>query len=500
LQKLLESRRYVVGAVEGYQEAMDWLSQHTPSVVVADFQLPVSDGLELLEVVRKEHPACQRILLTGYAEVSIVQRALNAGTIQYFIAKPWDSEELLDVMAAAITTHVRTERQEALATLLKKQNAELEMMALRLETMVDHRTSQIERAKKQWERTFDAISDPLTLVTSDFGLERVNVAAAAHSSLPVRQMPGTKCHESLFGRSEPCQGCPLADDSARWSATGKADAEIVDDSTGKTFLLSVFLLEREAEGPRYICYYKDITEQKQLQRQVLQAEKMAGIGQLAGGVAHELNNPIGVILSFTQFSKQTAQNLEDDELLDNLSEVENAAKRCQRIVAGLLDFSRPSMDEKMGLVNINETLEKALFLVSTQKATRSLSIEKKLATGLPPVMGNDNQLLQVFINLIRNAVQAMPEGGRLTLTSERLPTGELKATVADTGVGIAPENHGRLFEPFFTTKAPGAGTGLGLSVTYGIVDRHGGRLELESEVGRGSRFFVFLPAAPTGDE
>ena len=496
LRLTFESRKYEVATAESFDEAVDWLKGNSPSVVLSDFELPFSDGLELLEHVRKTHPATQRVLLTGHADMDLLQRALNAGSIQYFVEKPWDTEDLLGLIETAVSRYILRDRQEAMATLLKKQNTELEMMALRLETMVDHRTSQIERAKKQWERTFDAISDPLTLVSSDFVLERVNVAAAGHASKAVRDMPGLKCHGSLFGRAEPCDGCPLSDETVRWSAAGKAEAEIVDRNSGKTFTLSVFLLDREEGGTKYICSYKDITNQKQLQLQVMQSEKMAGIGQLAGGVAHELNNPIGVILSFTQFSKETALIIKDDELVDNLEEIEAAAKRCQKIVAGMLDFSRPSMDERMGLVDINESLEKALFLVSTQKATKSLEIQRDLTQSLPPVMGNENQLLQVFINLIQNAVQAMSEGGFLGLRTVLNPDGSIRTTISDTGGGIPRDNLNRLFEPFFTTKEPGKGTGLGLSVSYGILDRHSGRIEVESEEGKGATFHVTLPPAP----
>jgi len=387
-------------------------------------------------------------------------------------------------------------RPESLAEELRRKNLELEAMTKQLETMVDHRTRQIERAKKEWERTFDAISEPLTVVGSDFQLRRVNLAAARQAGKDVRQMPGTTCYGSMFGRDEPCDGCPLVQGSGKWTHMGSAEGQIVDSRGGKSYALSVFLLETETDKAYYICFYKDETEKRNLQRQIMQSEKMAGIGQLAGGVAHELNNPIGVILSFTQFSKAIASDMSNDELTDNLIEVENAALRCKKIVSGLLDFSRPSKEEEHKPVSLGETLESALFLVSTQSAARSLSIVKEFAPALPMVLGNANQLLQVFINLIGNAVQAMPGGGTLTLRSGTAG-GKVFASVVDTGTGIPPENLDRIFEPFFTTKAPGKGTGLGLSVTYGIVERHSGRIEVKSELGKGSEFIVLLPPAPT---
>lgn len=501
LRRLLEEEEYSAVTFEKPGEALTWLKDNSPSVVLAELALPDFDGLELLEYAQKLRPAAQRVLLTSSNDFELFQTAFNSGTIQYALRKPWVGDELLAVIDAAVARSVQDDKQGAMAELLKKQNLELETMTRQLETMVDRRTRQIERAKKQWEKTFDAISDPLTLVNSRLELQRANLAASLHAGVPVRSIPGSRCYETLFGREEPCRGCPLGNLSeGSTDSLDSSKAEVKDERGGKTFLLSLFLLDRDPTNRKFICYYKDITEEKKLQNQVLQSEKMAGIGQLAGGVAHELNNPIGVILAFTQLSKTTASEIKDEELLDNLQEIENAATRCKKIVASLLDFSRPSMDQRMWPVNLNEVLEKALFLVSTQSATRDLEIEKNLSSTSTLVQGNENQLLQVFINLVRNAVQAMPEGGTLTIDTIVAQDGRVAAAVSDTGVGISAEALNRLFEPFYTTKDPGKGTGLGLSVTYGIVEGHDGTIDVSSVPGEGSRFVVTLPPAPTGSE
>jgi two-component system, NtrC family, sensor kinase len=496
---LLTAEDYVVETFERGEDLLGWMETNEPAVCLSDFQLPDMDGLEVLEQVRKLRPTCQRILITGHPDLQSFQTALNSGTIQYFLGKPWDNDEAITTIDGAVARYIQQGRHDAMAALMQRQNEELDTMTRQLESMVDRRTRQIERAKREWERTFDAINSPLTQVNSRFEVLRANLATAAQAGRHVRELPGSKCYESIFGRTEPCLGCPLKDAQDEIMEYGSAEAEIADVAKDKGFLLSVYQFDTDVDNLRYVCYYKDITEEKKLQLQVVQSEKMAGIGQLAGGVAHELNNPIGVILSFTQFSMETAQDIGDEELIDNLQEIEAAAQRCKGIVGGMLEFSRPSVDEQMGLVDLVEMVEKALFLVSTQRASRNVEIVKELAEDLPPVIGNNNQLLQVFINLIRNAIQAMSGGGTLRLLAATDERQQIRVSVVDSGPGIPTDKLNRIFEPFYTTKAPGEGTGLGLSVSYGIIERHRGLIEVASTKGEGATFTVVLPPAPSGD-
>jgi two-component system, NtrC family, sensor kinase len=496
---LLTAENFVVKTFERGEDLLGWMETNEPAVCLSDYQLPDMDGLEVLEQVRILRPTCQRILITSHPDVLSFQTALNSGTIQYFMSKPWDNDEAITTIDGAVARYIQQGRQDAMAALMQRQNEELDTMTRQLESMVDRRTRQIERAKKEWERTFDAITSPLTQVNSNFEILRANLATAVQAGRHVRELPGSKCHESIFGRRSPCVGCPLKESPEDILEYGSAEAEIADDAKDKGFLLSIYQFDTNADNLRYVCYYKDITEEKKLQLQVVQSEKMAGIGQLAGGVAHELNNPIGVILSFTQFSMETARDIGDEELIDNLQEIEAAAHRCKGIVGGMLEFSRPSLDEQMAQVSLVEIVEKALFLVSTQRASRNVEIVKELAEDLPLVIGNNNQLLQVFINLVRNAIQAMDSGGTLKLLAVTDKRQQIRVSVADSGPGIPPDKLNRIFEPFFTTKAPGEGTGLGLSVSYGIIERHQGLIEVESEMGEGATFTVVLPAAPSGD-
>nr|NIO68001.1 two-component sensor histidine kinase [Anaerolineae bacterium] len=238
-------------------------------------------------------------------------------------------------------------------------------------------------------------------------------------------------------------------------------------------------------------------ELRAAQEQLLQSEKLASIGQLAAGVAHEINNPMGVILGFAQGILKTLP--EDDPLRKPLTTIEKESLRCKRIVQNLLDFARHS-EPTPHLTNINELIDASCDLVEHQTSLQNVKLVKGYDPALPSIMADPNQLQQVFINIMLNAYQAMPDGGTLHITTRQVGS-ELQVIFTDTGVGIPPENVQNIFDPFFTTKEVGEGTGLGLSVSYGIVKAHGGDIEVESQAGKGTTFVIKLPLEKSeGDE
>ncbi len=242
---------------------------------------------------------------------------------------------------------------------------------------------------------------------------------------------------------------------------------------------------------------------EEVQKQVVQSEKMAAVGQLAAGVAHELNNPLGGILGYAQFAleRMSAGRLQENDFTAfqrYLSDIELQARRCKMIVKNLLKFSRSSDKLEFDLVDINSALDETFVFTSHQLGMKDIHLEIDLQANLPKVLGNVNLLQQVFTNILINSMQAMPEGGDLKVrTRFNPPVGEFGGAVeisfTDSGMGIPEENRNKIFEPFFTTKKVGEGTGLGLSVSYGIIRDHGGDIKLESAVGTGSTFTVVLP-------
>lgn len=225
------------------------------------------------------------------------------------------------------------------------------------------------------------------------------------------------------------------------------------------------------------------------QARLLQAEKMGAVGQLAGGIAHEINNPLGVILGFSQSLLKMIK--ENDAMMMPLSSIEREAKRCKSLVQDLLTFSRVNEPEKTKR-NINEVINGALTLVEARAKLSSIALVRELAEGLKEIDLNPNQIQRVVINLCNNAIDAMDGKGTLTVRSMATPAGDIEIQVADTGSGVPENIRKRIFEPFYTTKEVGKGTGLGLSLVYEIVQKHNGKIEFESESGKGTTFKIIL--------
>jgi len=248
---------------------------------------------------------------------------------------------------------------------------------------------------------------------------------------------------------------------------------------------------------------EDITKRKETEVELIRAEKLASLGQLAASVAHEVNNPLAGILVYTTLflKKYQEKKLQTKETENQLSKIKKELERTSRIIRNLLDFSRQS-DADMRPIEINKVVEAALLLVRHQISLENIKLELKLGQDLPLVFAGFDQIQQILINLILNATQAMPEGGKLSIATsiaKNIRINEsLKNTVridiTDTGVGIPKENLGKLFTPFFTTKEKGKGVGLGLPVVHGIIERHKGKIEVISEVNRGTTFTIYMEA------
>ncbi len=343
----------------------------------------------------------------------------------------------------------------------------------------------VERGKSMWESTFDAIRDPVLIIQKNYTIERANIGAAACVELPIRELVGRTCYKVFARRSEVCPGCPLQ----TTIESGKPRFVGIDRlRTDADFRVNSYPLQQ-----RVVHHYRDVTEENLLQRKLIQSEKMAAIGMLAGGVAHEINNPLAGILAFTQLLKKEVPA--GSQSLQDLGEIEEAARRCKKIVEDLLIFARPQGESAMKPVSLVDTLEKILPLARLNLRHREVVLRTECSADTPLVVGNLPRLQQVFLNLIHNAGQAMKKPGEVVV---RIFSDRLRKTVIseveDSGCGIPARDLEKIFDPFFTTKEGRDGTGLGLSICYSIVTEHRGKIEVESQVGRGSVFRILLPA------
>ncbi len=293
-------------------------------------------------------------------------------------------------------------------------------------------------------------------------------------------------------------------------AQGKLDCEMIptsNDELGE--LMRAFQLmtnnlrqarnDLEEWGRTLEEKVKDRSEQLQrMQMQLVHTEKLASLGELVAGIAHEINNPLSGILIFSSLAAKDKRL--DPALKGDLETISSEAQRCAGIVKGLLEFAR-DYQPKMAACDINQVLLDSLRLVECQSVFQNVAIMRQLGSDLPEIMADQNQLKQVFINIFINAGQAMQDQKRgelqIITRAEREPDGGVVVTISDSGCGVPEEQLGKLFDPFFTTKGTG-GTGLGLSVSYGIIQAHGGTIKAESDLGMGMTFIIRLPCCAEG--
>jgi two-component system, NtrC family, sensor kinase len=354
---------------------------------------------------------------------------------------------------------------------------------------------QVSQAKKEWEETFKAVTDPIFLVDTDFNLLLHNDRLPPELSCFWDKASSDKCYDRLKGRKTPCRTCPL-DEIRR---TGKEVFNRLQTDSGKVFDLSsypVFNEERDLVAVTHIV--KDVTEKIKMEAQLVHSAKLVALGEMAAGVAHELNSPMTVIIGTAQMLMRS--HIDDPDDAEQLKDIINCGLRCKRIIQNLLTFSRQDQAPVSDL-DLNAEVEGILGLIKYQIDRSQIRIVKKFAPKLSRVTGNGHQLQQVIINFLVNARDALAESDRrdkvIEVASEERRDGSkrwVRISVRDNGIGIRPENLPKIFTPFYTSKEAMRGTGLGLSVSLGIAQSHNGTIEVESRAGKGSSFTLVLPA------
>jgi two-component system, NtrC family, sensor kinase len=264
---------------------------------------------------------------------------------------------------------------------------------------------------------------------------------------------------------------------------------------GRPLVLNIAIAPLQVDAPERtgsIVVLEDVTTTTRLEEQSQQREKLSSIGLLAAGVAHEVNTPLTGVSSYTQMLLGMLPETDPKHAL--LQKVRRQADRASNIVNNLLNFSRTGSATEFAEIDVHRVLDDTLQLLEPQLRRSQIEIEREYADDLPQVYANAGKLQQVFTNLLLNARDAIPEGGRIILKTSLADT-DVQIEVIDNGIGIAPENIAKIYDPFFTTKGVGRGTGLGLAVTYGIVQEHDGHIAVQSAPGRGTTFRITLPTA-----
>ena len=480
LRRVLRRARCKILDAPDAAVGLELLAQEPVQVVVSDYRMPGLSGVEFLRVVKERWPRIQRVLLTGQADSTAIEEAVNQSEIFRFIWKPWDDTHLIITIQSAIDQYWIVEQNARLEGLLSLRNDELERLNRDLDDKLAQRSTTLVRATKKWRASFDAIGDPMAIVRGG-GCEvvRANTAFARAAGVPAAHLSGLRCTDHAYGALP----CPTR---CAMPASGPAERETIFGD--RTWMVRSFPFEA---GGSQVLVFKDVTDEREVSRRLFHAEKMSAVGQLAGGVAHEINNPLGGILAFAQImSRDLGRGAEDQE---NLRLITDAAVRAKKIVESLLHFSRRPREEK-GPVDLVRVVDDSLFLLQSQLKTGSIEVVRELEPAV--ATANANQVQQIVVNLVVNALQAMNGDGKIVVSTGASGANHVRLKVSDSGPGMKPEVARRVFEPFFTTKPEGQGTGLGLSICYQIAEEHGGSIRLEQSPERGACFVLELPAAP----
>lgn len=362
---------------------------------------------------------------------------------------------------------------------------------------------QVSNSQKTWEETFDSIGDLISIHDRDFNIVKCNRAFAEYFGLNPQEVINKKCYELFHGNDFPEINCPH---TITLKENIPATGEFLNTKTSRIFRISTFPFNIpgvEFQGSIHIA--RDVTEEREKEMRLIMSERLASLGQMASGIAHEINNPLAAIAGCADglLSKLKKGQYDPELFEDYLKIMEEEILRCKDITMSMLSFVRETTYEKRQ-ININETLEKTLDIIGFQGRLKRVEVVKNYKDGMPLILGSEGELRQVFLAIITNAIDAMQDAGVLTLETGIPPIppfekggegGFVFIKISDTGAGIPSEQLQKIFTPFFTTKHEKGGTGLGLSIANKIIDSYDGVIHVTSEKGKGTTFKIILPAS-----
>ncbi len=442
------------------ESGLQILKEKHIDVILLDYNLPDMNGLEVLRAMQQFKRDIPVIFVTGQGNEKIAVEAMKNGAADYII-KEGDYLKLL----------AKTVRHAHEKARLKKQ---------------------ILTSKLRLQALFDGIQDFISVQDRDFNIIMVNRSFAEWKNTQPDLLVGKKCYELYFNRNRPCDNCPMV----RTFDSGEKGFYEMRYQQDTLHIWSYPMANPEGDLEYAIEHIRVVTEQKRMEEQLIQNDKLVTIGILSSGIAHELRNPLNIIEAARYFLAESIPP-EEKQLHEKLAIIRKNVHRASKIINNLLEFSRKH-DEDREEVDVHYILESTLALVEKEMRVRDIEVHREYSAGLIGYFDVDG-LRQIFLNLIMNAMQAMPEGGHLYIRANIENDEVLNIEFEDTGVGISPENLRNIFAPFFTTKPVGEGTGLGLYIVNAIVHRNNGEIDVQSEPGKGTVFRVRLPFTRTPD-
>jgi len=361
-----------------------------------------------------------------------------------------------------------------------------------LESLVIQRTEELSRSEKKYRRVFEGSMDMIFILDGDARFLDINQAGLTSLGYAAKEdLVGVLDFQSFFVHETDCTR--LMNDLRMNGFVRDRECRLRSKDGSELFVLLSSTARNDGQSgiTGYEGIAKDVTARLLMEKQLQRADKLASLGQISTGIAHEINNPLGVMLGYTQLLLR--ENPAGTQNHDDLKIIEKHARNCKTVVDDLLKFARGTRTNKTP-IDVNQCVQEVLSLVSHQFELDKITLATGLDPHLPTLVADGEKIKQVFMNLLMNARQAIKKSGTISVATTTDPDKKsVRISIRDTGCGIPDELVDKIFDPFFTTKPVGEGTGLGLSVSYGIIQDHNGRIEAHSEVGRGSTFSVVLP-------
>ncbi|MBW2407391.1 MAG: response regulator [Deltaproteobacteria bacterium] len=455
---------YEVFTAENGVQALDILKEKDIPVVITDIKMPGIDGIDLLRKIKNRHPETEVIMLTGHGDLDLAIKSLKHEATD-FITKPINDDALEMAM-------VRAFDKISMRKKLKEYDRNRAMYDIFINEL---------------------IQEDVLVIGSDYRILDINETLLNKLGLKRKEAVGRYCYEITHRLTTPCSGedhkCPLKETLMTRKPTTETHIHKDKDNKNVYYSISAYPLFENGEVIGAIELSRDITADINGRQAMMQKDKLASIGRLSAGVAHEINNPLTTILTTAMLIQEDIDP--DNPMYEELETITNETLRCRKIVASLLDFARQTKPAKKHH-NINDIITECIQLTRKQAEFKDIQILNELSEKVPKLLLDKEQIQQAFINLILNATDATDPGGTITVSTDFSPDNQLvNITVSDTGKGIAAEVLDKIFEPFFTTRE--IGTGLGLAITHGIIGRHGGDIRVHSRPGEGTTFTIRLP-------